>query len=54
MVIRVGIVYCTRNRSYTAVRGCLATSCVVVGDFRLYWWWTLAVTGVVWAWSGFS
>ena len=27
IVIGTGIVYCTRNRSQTVVRGCLATSC---------------------------
>ena len=36
------------------VRGCLAISCVVVGDCRLYWWWPLAVAGEVWESHAFS
>ena len=36
------------------VRGCLATSCVVVGDCRLYWWWPLAVAGEVGEFHVFS
>ena len=36
------------------VQGCLATSCVVVGDCRLYWWWPLAVAGEVGEFHAFS
>ena len=36
------------------VRGCLATSCVVVGDYRSYWWWPLAVAGGVEEFHAFS
>ena len=36
------------------VLGCLATSCVIVGDCRLDGWWPLAVAGGVGELSGFS
>ena len=54
IVIGTGIVYCTWSRSWAVVWGCLAISCVVVGDSCLYWWWPLAVAGEVWEFHVFS
>ena len=47
MVIRTGIVYCTRNGSWTVVRGRIATSCCRRGRLQPYGWWPVAVAGGV-------
>ena len=48
-----GCILCTKQ-VVDGGSGLLATSCVVVGDCRLYWWWHLAVTGEVGELSGCS
>ena len=50
----VSIVAIVQLGGWGLLRGCLAISCVVVGDCRLYWWWPLVVAGKVWESHAYS